>query len=527
MTTQPTPNTAGASHGRTSDLIYSLDAKPPFGITLLAALQHILAMILGVMTPPVIVATALGAPTSAVAYLVSMSLFFAGLSIIVHATRPFGLIGSGMLNVQATSFAFPATLITLGLAFMQQKGLSWQEALNTLFGVCFVGSIWLVLGSYTVKFLRKIITHTVAGITVFMIGASLIKVGAIEMAGGFASRGNGTYGNLDNLFLGGLVILAVVAINRLKNPLFRMCSLVIGMGVGFLAAVMMGKVNWAILSQPRELFIVPVPFKFGFFGFDLQAFILLSFIFLVLIIEAIGDITATASISEQPTSGRVFRSRLKGGILCGGVFSAVAAIFGCFPQITFAQNNGVIQLSGVASRKVGIFCGALFVLFSIFPVVVVIFELLPRPVLGGALVVLFGTIATSGIRIMSEHGVTRRESIVIAASVGVGMISMMTPEMFDKMPHFFKIFFEAPVVSGGVTAMIVHQILPDAPASASAEKEVLDDECEPLEEFFIPEDRENGGSLAATNAAATKTAATDMAAASVAAANMGAEKQTS
>ena len=144
----------------------------------------------------------------------------------------------------------------------------------------------------------------------------------------------------------------------------------------------------------------------------------------MLIIEAIGDITATASISEQPTSGPVFRSRLKGGILCGGVFSALAAIFGCFPQITFAQNNGVIQLSGVASRKVGIFCGALFVLFSIFPVVVVIFELLPRPVLGGALVVLFGTIATSGIRIMSEHGVTRRESIVIAASVGVGMISM-------------------------------------------------------------------------------------------------------
>ena len=505
MTTQSNSTTAVGAPAKTSDLIYPLDATPPFGITLLAALQHILAMILGVMTPPVIVATALGAPSQAIAYMVSMSLFFAGLSIIVHATRPFGLIGSGILNVQATSFAFPATLITLGLAFMQQKGLSWQESLNTLFGVCFVGSIWLVLGSYTVKFLRKVITHTVAGITVFMIGASLIKVGAIEMAGGFASKANGTYGNLDNLFLGGVVILAVVGINRLKNPLFRMCSLVIGMGVGFLVAVVMGKVNWAILSQPRELFILPVPFKFGFFGFDLQAFILLSFIFLVLIIEAIGDITATASISEQPTSGPLFRSRLKGGILCGGVFSALAAIFGCFPQITFAQNNGVIQLSGVASRKVGIFCGGLFVLFSIFPVIVVIFELLPRPVLGGALVVLFGTIATSGIRIMSEHGVTRRESIVIAASIGVGMISMLTPEMFNKMPHFFKIFFEAPVVSGGVTAMIVHQILPGAPACTSNE-EALDEECTPLQEFFIPEGEENGASQPATNVAATNAA---------------------
>ena len=282
-----------------------------------------------------------------------------------------------------------------------------------------------------------------------------------------------------------------------------MCSLVIGMGVGFLVAVVMGKVNWAILSQPRELFILPVPFKFGFFGFDLQAFILLSFIFLVLIIEAIGDITATASISEQPTSGPLFRSRLKGGILCGGVFSALAAIFGCFPQITFAQNNGVIQLSGVASRKVGIFCGGLFVLFSIFPVIVVIFELLPRPVLGGALVVLFGTIATSGIRIMSEHGVTRRESIIIAASIGVGMISMLTPEMFNKMPHFFKIFFEAPVVSGGVTAMIVHQILPDAPACTSSE-EAFDEECTPLQEFFIPEGENNDESLTAAKVAQDK-----------------------
>ncbi len=463
-----------------SELIYSLDSTPPFGTTLLASIQHILAMILGVMTPPAIVSAALGAPPEAIAYLVSMSLFFAGISIYVQVSRPFG-IGSGMLNVQATSFAFPSTLIAIGTALMKTQGMTWEQSLSTLLGVCFAGSFILVIGAYSIHYLRKIITHTVAGVTVLMIGASLVKVGAIDLAGGFAAKKAGTFGNLDNLALGALVIIAVVAVNRFQNPILRMCSLVLGMGVGFVAAIFMGKVDWSILSAPRSLFMFPVPFKFGFFGFDWQTFAVLSFIFLVLIIEAIGDITATASVSEQPTRGHLYRSRLKGGILCGGVFSAIGAIFGCFPMVTFAQNNGVIQLSGVASRKVGRFCGVLFVLFALFPVVVVVFELLPRPVLGGALVVLFGTIATSGIRILAEHGVNRRESIVIAASIGVGLVSMLQPEIFHRMPQVFQIFFDSPVVSGGVTAMIVHQILPKDPARHEEEE----DDPETIQEFFI------------------------------------------
>lgn len=333
------------------------------------------------------------------------------------------------------------------------------------------------------SFLRKIITPTVAGITVMMIGISLVRVGAVDLAGGYAAKADGTFGDVSNLFLGMLVILSIVLANRSKNPLLRMSSLIVGILVGFAVAVVMGKVNWGVLFEQHTWFIMPVPFKFGFFGFDLHAFLVLSFLFLVIVIEAIGDLTATSVVSEQPVRGRLYRSRLSGGILCDGLMTTLGAVFGCFPVATFAQNNGVIQLSGVASRKVGKFCGALFILFALFPVIVVFFQLLPRPVLGGALVVLFGTIACSGIRILLQHDVNRRESIVVAVSIGVGLMSLTSPEVFEHLPRFLKIFFDSAIVSGGVTAMIVHQLLPKGICPYEGDED--DDDCNPHSEFLF------------------------------------------
>ena len=465
----------------TSELLYGLESKPPFGSALLAALQHILAMVLSVMAPPAIVATALGVPPEAIAYLVSMSLLFAGIGIWFQVSRPFG-IGSGMLSIQATSFAFPGTLIAVGLLLMKEQGMPWEQALSTLFGVCFLGGFVVMAGSRCMSFLRKIITPTVAGITVMMIGLSLVRVGAVDLAGGFAAKANGTFGDMPNLFLGALVILVIVCANRSRNPLLRMSSLIVGILTGFLVAICMGKVNWNILFEQHTWFVMPVPFKFGFFGFDLHSFLVLLFLFLVIVIEAIGDLTATSIVSEQPVRGSTYRKRLSGGILCDGLMTSLGAIFGCFPVATFAQNNGVIQLSGVASRKVGKFCGALFILFALFPVIVVFFQLLPRPVLGGALVVLFGTIACSGIRILLQHEVNRRESIVIAVSIGVGMMSMTNPEVFQKLPAFLKIFFDTAIVSGGVTAMIVHQILPKDICPYESDE---DEDCSPHSEFLF------------------------------------------
>mgnify|MGYP000641414884 FL=1 len=280
MSSAPASQPATPNPEKESELIYGLESHPPFGSSLLAALQHILAMVLSVMAPPAIVAGALGVPPEAIAYLVSMSLLFAGIGIWFQVSRPFG-IGSGMLSIQATSFAFPGTLIAVGALLMKEQGMSWEQALSTLFGVCFIGGFVVMAGSRIMPFLRKIITPTVAGITVMMIGVSLVRVGAIDLAGGVAAKADGTFGDISNLFLGTLVILAIVCVNRSKNPLLRMSSLIVGILVGFAVAIVMGKVNWNILSEQHTWFIMPVPFKFGFFGFDLHSFLVLSFLFLV------------------------------------------------------------------------------------------------------------------------------------------------------------------------------------------------------------------------------------------------------
>lgn len=299
MSSAPASQPATSSPEKGSELIYGLESHPPFGSSLLAALQHILAMVLSVMAPPAIVAGALGVPPEAIAYLVSMSLLFAGIGIWFQVSRPFG-IGSGMLSIQATSFAFPGTLIAVGSLLIKDQGMSWEQTLSTLFGVCFVGGFVVMAGSRMMSFLRKIITPTVAGITVMMIGISLVRVGAVDLAGGYAAKADGTFGDVSNLFLGMLVILSIVLANRSKNPLLRMSSLIVGILVGFAVAVVMGKVNWGVLFEQHTWFIMPVPFKFGFFGFDLHAFLVLSFLFLVIVIEAIGDWPGTPMTMPVP-----------------------------------------------------------------------------------------------------------------------------------------------------------------------------------------------------------------------------------
>ena len=252
------------------------------------------------------------------------------------------------------------------------------------------------------------ITPIVTGTVVTLIGLTLIEVGMVGAGGGYGARADGSFGSLGNLGLAALVMVVILVFSSSRSPRLRMLSVVLGLAAGYAAAWLLGRLN---LSEMRTMpwLNLPSPFRFGL-SFDISAFLPFLFMYLITVMESIGDITATSSLSGQPISGPAYFRRLRGGLFADGINSLAGACLNSFPSTTFAQNNGVIQLTGVGSRYVGIFIGGILMVLGLVPAVGVVVQALPAPALGGATLILFGMVAASGIRILSQVPMNRRNS---------------------------------------------------------------------------------------------------------------------
>ncbi|MEW2636991.1 uracil-xanthine permease family protein [Vibrio cholerae] len=447
--TQPT--------SRKADLVYQLNDRPPLPQTLFAALQHLLAMFVAVITPSLIICQSLGVPADQTNTIISMSLFASGLSSFIQI-RTFGPIGSGLLSIQGTSFNFLGPIIGAGLA-LKAGGADIETMMAAIFGTILVASSAEILLSRVLQFAQRVITPLVSGIVVTLIGLTLVQVGLISMGGGYAAMADGSFGSLDKLALAGTVLAIIVLLNRAHNPYVRVASIVIAMLVGYVMAYLMGMVNTDNLA-PTQLIALPIPMQYGL-GFDWSLFIPLLLIFLITALEAIGDITATSEVSGEPVKGPVYMKRIKGGVLADGLNSALAAVFNSFPNSTFSQNNGVILLTGVASRYVGYFIAGMLVLLGLFPGVASFVQLIPEPVLGGATIVMFGTIAAAGVRIISRVDLDRRAILIMALSFSMGLGIAQKPEILQFMPEFIKNLFSSGVAAGGITAIVLNFLLPE------------------------------------------------------------------
>ncbi|HDY8038503.1 TPA: uracil-xanthine permease family protein [Vibrio vulnificus] len=452
---------------RKTDLIYQLNDRPPLPQTLFAALQHLLAMFVAVITPSLIICQALGVSAEQTNTIISMSLFASGISSFIQI-RTFGPIGSGLLSVQGTSFNFLGPIIGAGLA-LKAGGASVESMMAAIFGTILVASFAEILLSRVLEYARRIITPLVSGIVVTLIGLTLIQVGLVSMGGGYAALGDGTFGSLDKLALAGTVLGLIVLLNRAKNPYVRVASIVIAMLVGYVMAYFMGTVDTRQASSSSALVALPIPMQFGL-SFDWSLFIPLVLIFLITALEAIGDITATSEVSGEPVKGPVYMKRIKGGVLADGLNSAIAAVFNSFPNSTFSQNNGVILLTGVASRYVGYFIAGMLVLLGLFPGVASFVQLIPEPVLGGATIVMFGTIAAAGVRIISRVDLDRRAILIMALSFSMGLGIAQKPEILQFMPEFIKSIFSSGVAAGGITAIVLNLLLPEKLQDEEEEK---------------------------------------------------------
>lgn len=435
------------------DLIYGLNDRPPLRETLFAALQHLLAIFVAIITPPLIIASALRFDIQTTGFLVSMSLFVSGIATFIQSHRV-GPIGTGLLCIQGTSFSFISPIISAGMLGMVNGKMDVALGLSYVFGGCLVASVVEMIVSRILPYTRKVITPLVAGIVVTLIGLCLIKAGINSCGGGQAAIDDGTFGSIRNLGLAVLVLVTIIFFNRSANRFLRMGSIVLDLLVGCVAAYCLGMIHFSDIHATGSLNI-PVPLKYGL-RFDVGTIVGLGLIYLVTAVEAFGDITANSLISGEPVEGPVFMRRAQGGILADGFNSMLAAVFNSFPNSIFAQNNGMIQLTGVASRYVGYFiAGALFLL-GLFPVVGEFFSLIPDCVLGGATLLMFGTVAAAGVRIIASTKMDRKAVLVLAISFAMGMSVELVPDILSQMPSVIKSIFSSGITTGGVTAMIAN-----------------------------------------------------------------------
>lgn len=444
-TTDKTSQTTQANSTKPNGLIYGLNDRPPLRETLFAALQHLLAIFVAIITPPLIIANAIQLDQETTSFLVSMSLMVSGVATFIQCRR-LGKIGCGLLCIQGTSFSFIGPIITAGLA----------GGLPAIFGATVAGSVVEMFVSRILKYARRVITPLVSGIVVTLIGMSLIKVGIISCGGGDASAPD--FGSLQNIGIALMVLVLIIIFNRSSNRFLRMGSIVIGLIVGYAVSWWLGMVDFSSIQSYAGI-NYPQPFKYGL-SFDFSSILGLGLVYLITSIEAYGDITANSLISEEPVEGETFIQRAEGGILADGFNSMIAGLFfSSFPNSIFAQNNGMIQLTGVASRYVGYFIAALLIILGVFPAIGNVFSLMPAPVLGGATLLMFGTVAAAGIRIIASQTINRKATLVMAISFAMGLSVEMVPDILKQLPDSLQSIFSSGITTGGLTAIITNMVI--------------------------------------------------------------------
>ena len=434
-----------------TQLIYGRDDRPSFAPSVLAALAHLFAIVASILTAPLLIARAIGLDVASTQYVISASLVVSGIATFIQTYR-IGPIGSGLLAVQGTSFAFIGTMAYAAAQLPPET--SQDELLGILLGTAAVGGGLVIALSFFLKSVAKVITPTVTGVTIFLLGLSLLWSALNNAWRVFA---NASVGDTPYLAMEGLLtLITIAALATRKNLYARLVSVPAGLFGGMLLAAVLR--DWAPLPTPTAdplffLKVLPVSLDFSF----LVLLILLP-IFLVSFTETIGDITATSLVSAQPVEGKTYFSRLRGGVLGDGFNTILASMFGAFPNTTFSQNNAVIRLTGIASRQVGYVLALLLIVLGSIPWVSSLIVTIPGSVLNAVTAFLFSMIAYTGFNMVRDRAQRRGLLVLTIAAVGA-LLLLGVPDLLASLditiPPYAAILLGFPVASGALLAVIV------------------------------------------------------------------------
>ncbi|MDP8099292.1 nucleobase:cation symporter-2 family protein [Pasteurella atlantica] len=425
-----------------SKLFYAIEDKPPIGLSLLLALQHLLAAIGGIVAVPLVIGNVLKLSTEDTIVLVNAALLVSGIVTIIQC-RGIGHIGIRLPAVMGTSFTFVAAALAIGFS---------DAGVGGILGSSLVASLVMIIGSFFMPHIRKLFPPVVTGTVVMMIGLSLIPVAVDWFAG--AQVGDPNYAEPKNLMMATFVLVIVVTLVQWGRGIFSAAAIVIGMMIGYITALCLGWVDFSGVKS-AQFFAIPQPLHFGL-SFPISGIIGMSIAYLVTIVESSGNFLALGDATKTEVTPQQFKQ----GILAEGLGSALAAIMSTTPFSTFSQNIGLITLTGVASRYVVALTGVLLVLAGLFPVFGALIVSIPLPVLGGAGIIMFAMIIAAGIQMLNNVERTSRNGLIIAIAIGGGLAVTTRPELLGKLPAFFKEIFGSGITVGAVLALSLNLILP-------------------------------------------------------------------
>lgn len=440
------------------EALFQLNGIPPLGMSISLALQHLVAMIVGCVTPAIIIANALGLPQSERVLLIQVSLVMSAVTTLIELFPIGGKLGSGLPVMFGISFAYLPSM---------QAIVGGGGDIATIAGAMVIGGIVAAVVGVFVKKIRRFFPPIITGTVVFTIGLSLYPTAINYMAGGAGNtyevvvlrKGLTSalvYGSWQNWAVAAFTLIVVMVMSNKGKGICKLAAILLGMIAGYIVAAVFGMVD---LSEVRDAAWFSLP-QFMHFGikFEFSACIALALLFAINAIQAIGDLTATTvgGLNREPTD-----QELQGGIVTYGLTNVLSAFFGSLPTATYSQNVGIVTTNKVVNRVVFALAGGFLLLAGLIPKFSAILTTIPQCVLGGATITVFSTIAMTGMKLIASETISPRNTTIVGLSAALGVGISQSSSALSQFPESITIIFgKTPVVIATIMAVLLNLILP-------------------------------------------------------------------
>ncbi len=428
-----------------TDELFRLNGKPGWGQAFPMAMQHVLAMLVGNITPPMLIASALGLSAEEKILLMQAAMTIGGITTLMQLYPLLGF-GMGLPNVMGVAFSYMPILTTIGV----------QYGIAAIFGSQLVaGLASIFLGMFIGK-LRRFFPPIVSGTVVLSIGLSLYKTAITYMGGGAATQSVGTFGSPEFLFLALLTLAVTLACNMFGKGYVKISGMLIGIGVGYVAALFLHDVNFADF-QTASFFALPKPLYFGL-EFHPDAIIMMILMYMVQAVQTIGDVSSTTmgGFNREATD-----QELGGGIKGQGICGMLGATIGGLPTDPYSQNVGLICTTKVVAKRVFLIVGGIMLAAGFIPKFGALMTTIPQPVLGGATVTVFAAITMSGIELITEQPLNYRNKMIVGIALALGTGIESVPAILQFCPQLIRNIFGSSLMVSFIVVFLLNILVPE------------------------------------------------------------------